>query len=236
MDDLESRVRHTGATRRRRLLQAALAAALLSAVLYAASTPLLTALGGLLIRADQPERVDTIVVLASSFDRVIEAAELYRAGYAPLVLLTRETRQPGEQSLIDRGIIEGTEERRRAVLVALGVPPDATGIIDGFAGSTADEARLFAGWVQQHPIRSVMIVTSPYHTYRSQVTFQRALERLDVRVLVRPSRLGRFRADRWWQSRDTLRDGVLELQRLIYYRLVELRRLTPAAPAASGVS
>ena len=201
---------------------------------YAVSTPLLTSVGNQLIHADPLERADAMIVLAPWLDRIIEAAELYRSGYAPLVLLTRESREQAEQLLIDRGVVESGEERRRNVLHALGVPLEAIVILDGYVSSTADEAVTFAEWARGRPVHSVLVVTSPLHSRRSRLTFVRALQNLRVNVVVRPSKLMQFRTDSWWQSRSTLRDGVLELQKLVYYRLVELPRLAAPGPARVG--
>lgn len=82
--------KHRRARRGVRLLRVAGMCALFAALLYAASTPLLTAFGEQLFHADLLQRTDVIIVLASSLDRVVEGAELYRAGYAPVVILTRE--------------------------------------------------------------------------------------------------------------------------------------------------
>jgi uncharacterized SAM-binding protein YcdF (DUF218 family) len=215
---------------RRRLL-AAVAAVLVALVLlvYAFSTPLLTAMGAALVHADPLERADAMIVLAPLIDRVVEAAELYRGGYAPIVVLTRETRDPAEQFLIDRGIVDSGEEGRRDILNALGVPLDAIVILDGVVNSTADEARGFADWAGHHAIRSVMVVTSPSHTARSRLAFLDALENLPIKVIVRPSRLDGFRSDTWWRSRGTLREGIVEWQKLVYYRLVELPSAAPGS-------
>ena len=213
-------------------LRLAAALALIAALLYGGSGPLLTALGSQLVHADSLERVDAMIVLAPWLERVMEAADVYRRGYAPLIVLTREVRDPAEQILIDRGIAQSGEERRRQILQALGVPADAIVVLDGFVGSTADEALAFAAWARSRPIGSVMVVTSPPHTARSRLTFLRALENLDIEVIVRPATLGRFRSDTWWHSRGGLRDGLLEWQKLAYYRLVELPRLVPPPPAA----
>jgi uncharacterized SAM-binding protein YcdF (DUF218 family) len=88
--------------------------------------------------------------------------------------------------------------------------------------STSDEARVFAQWAQGRAIRSALLVTSPPHTARSRLTFRDALRDTGIEVRVRPSTLDPFRADRWWQSRVTLREGVIEAQKLLYYRLFEL--------------
>lgn len=205
-----------------------------SVLLYVVSIPLLKAVGNQLVHADPLERADAMIVLAPSLDRVLEAAELYRGGYAPVILLTREERQPAEQLLLERGIVESGEDRRRKILHALGVPLEAIVILDDYVSSTAGEALRFAQWASDHPVRSVLVVTSPLHTGRSRLAFMKALENFHVKVVVHPSTLTRFRSDTWWQSRDTLRDGVIEWQRLVYYRLVELPRLVPPSPARVG--
>jgi uncharacterized SAM-binding protein YcdF (DUF218 family) len=200
---------------------------LLGALAYAGSSPLLTAIGDQLVHEDPPARADVMIVLAPWLDRILTAADLYREGYAPQIVLTRERRQRAEQMLIERTLVESGEDRRRKILHALGVPLDSIVILDGFVSSTVDEALRFAEWASGRPIRSVLVVTSPEHTRRARLAFMKALENLQVRVVVRPSSLTEFRRDTWWRSRSTLRDGVLELQKLVYYRLVELPRLVP---------
>jgi len=210
---------------------------LIAAVMtYALSPTLLTAAGDQLIHSDPLQHADAIVVLAPFLDRVMEAADVYRQGYAPLVIVTRGARDAGEQELIDRGILDSSEDRKRRALVALGVPNDAVVILDPLVDSTADEARAFAEWAARHPIRRVIVVTSPLHTGRSRLTFIRAVENLPIEVLVWPSSRNSFRRDSWWRSRDTFRDGLIELQKLIYYRLIELPRLAPAAQRPPNAS
>ncbi|MBI4265887.1 MAG: hypothetical protein HY657_16040 [Acidobacteria bacterium] len=119
-----------------RVLRYAAALVGVGLVLYALSAPLLTFMGEQLIHADPPERVDALIVLAPAWDRILEAAELYHAGYAPVVLVTREWREPAEQLLLDRGLVESGEERRRQVLRALGVPLEAIVVLDDFVAST----------------------------------------------------------------------------------------------------
>jgi len=205
-------------------------------LIYLVSPTVLTAVGGQLIHADPLERADAIIVLAPFLDRLMEGADLYRQGLAPAVILTRATRDAGEQELIDRQIIDSSEERKRRALIALGVPADAIVILDPLVDSTSDEARAFADWARRHPIRRVIVVTSPLHTGRSRLTFFRAVENLPIEVLVRPSTRNSFRSDTWWRSRDTFRDGLIEWQKLVYYRLIELPRLVPVEPISANVS
>lgn len=196
-----------------------------AALLYAGSAPLLTAAGNQLVHEDPVERVDVIIVLAPGLDRVIEAAQLYGAGYTPQIVLTREPPVRSIAFLRSAGVeVETGEDLRRRVLEELGVPASSIVVLKDIVTSTADEARAFARWASQRPIRSVLVVTSPSHTGRSRLTFQHTLRDLPLKVLVRPSKIETFEPDNWWRSRAGLRDGILEWQKLVYYQLVELRR------------
>jgi len=212
-----------------------IAAGLLAAALmtWALSPTLLTAAGSQLIHSDPLQRADVIVVLAPFMDRVMEAAELYRQGYAPVVIVTRASRDIGEQELIDRGVIKSAEDQRRDALISLGVPAASIVILDGLADSTADEALKFAEWAARRPIRRAIVVTSPPHTYRSRQTFIRAVENLGLDILVHPSSRHAFRGDTWWRNRGTLRDGISEWQKIVYYRLFELPRMAPPTSRSS---
>jgi uncharacterized SAM-binding protein YcdF (DUF218 family) len=222
--------------RRDRWIRRAAVIAALSVLLYVFSPAVLRAVGAQLIHADPLLHADVIVVLAPFLDRVIEAADLYRQGYAPIVIVTRGARDIGEQELIDRGILKSAEEQRRQALISLGVAPDAIVTLDQLADSTADEARFFAEWASRHPIRRAIVVTSPPHTARSRLAFMRATEDLGIEIRTWPSSHHPFQRETWWQSRGTLRDGLLEWQKLVYYRLIELPRLTPAAQRPANAS
>ena len=209
--------------RRRRWAGVLAAIAIVAALLAAFSTRVLTFMGDQLVHSDPLERVDAMIVLASGMDRIIEAAELYGDGYAPLIVLTRDPPESSAEFLRSRGIdVENSEERRQRILRALGVPESAIVVLGEPINSTADEARVFAQWSRGRSIRSLMIVTSPAHTARSRMTFADELQGRSIRVLARPSTLARFRSDTWWRSRDTLREGVIEWQKLVYYRLFDL--------------
>jgi uncharacterized SAM-binding protein YcdF (DUF218 family) len=199
-------------------------------LLYLLSPTVLTAVGAQLIHTDLLERADAEVVLAPLWERVLEAADLYQQGYAPLVVITRASRDAGEQELIDRGLIESSEARKRDALIALGVPQQSIVVLEPIVDSTADEARAFAEWAAGHSIKRVIVITSPFHTARSRLAFMRALETLQIEVLARPASRSSFRSDNWWRSRGSFREGLIEFQKLIYYRLIELPRTPPVAP------
>lgn len=210
-------------SRGRRIARWVVITAAVAVIGYALAMPLLRFAGRQMVDVDPPQRSDAILVTASSLDRVVEAAELYRQGYAPLVLLTLPPRDNAETFLLARGIaVDLNEVRRKRILEALGVPGDAIVFLPDLVGSTADEARAFAKWADGRPIRSLTIVTSPYHTGRTRLTFEHMLDGKPIAVRLHAATLIPFDPDTWWRDRDRLRNGIIELQKLVYYRLFEL--------------
>src|SRR5215475_2056085 len=78
-----------------------------------------------LTRTDALEKSAAIVVLSGAMpERALEAAEIYRSGYAPEVWITQPL-QP-KQAMQTLGIpFDGEEEYNRRVLVRQGVPQNA---------------------------------------------------------------------------------------------------------------
>ena len=125
------------------MLAATLAAvAVLGFLVYQLRAPLLTRVGELLYYEDPLEPADAIVVLGGGrLDRVVEAADLFAAGYAPTVVLTRLLEASVIAELQARGLGVSTElELRLEYLEALGVPQDATTVLQRVVESTQAEA------------------------------------------------------------------------------------------------
>src|SRR5260370_37561776 len=105
---------------------------LLAILGLAAGAVALTLLPAWLQTEDPPERADYIVVLDGDPLRYFVAAELFKAGYAPKVLLSNGRLLPpnrGDRLLGELGLpdIAPNEVRARA-LAHLGVPAEATGV------------------------------------------------------------------------------------------------------------
>jgi uncharacterized SAM-binding protein YcdF (DUF218 family) len=196
--------------------------AILGVILGAAATAFVLGAGRLLVASDPlPERADAIVVLAGSIaDRVLEAADLYRAGVAPRVVVTRERLPRGDWSLRAHGVrLPESSEQTLAALHALGVPPSATRIIPKRTSSTDDESRTIARWACARA-RSVVVVTSRYHTRRARLILRQAIDPA-VALAVRPSRHDPFTAARWWSDRRDAKAVLSELEKLAHFWLRE---------------
>jgi uncharacterized SAM-binding protein YcdF (DUF218 family) len=207
---------------RARLWVAALAAA-------AALAAVLAYAGRLLVATDPlPPTADAIVLLAGSIpDRTLEAVDLYRAGVAPRVVVTRERLPRGESRLRARGVrLPETGELTVGALRRLGVPPSAIVVLRRRTRSTESEAATIARWACARHQNSLVVVTSRYHSRRARLILRRALGP-DVRLTMRPSRYDGFSARGWWQDRRDAKAVLSEYEKLANYWLRERWSIAP---------
>ena len=154
-------------------------------------------------------------------DRLIEAADLYFADYAPLVgSQPGHPNRPGLMALRRRGVkVESTMEKQLRYFRELGVPASALTVLSETVISTDQEASLVARWAQNRDVQSLIIVTSRFHTGRSHFIFDRRFRDTGITIRIHPSRFKRFDPESWWRNRERLGEGVFEFQKLIFYRL-----------------
>lgn len=174
-----------------------------------------------MIQEDPIRTADAIVVLSGGVPaRELEAADLYREGVAPLILLPHDPESAAGARLRERGVaIETQLELRLRILRTLGVPDDAIAVLDPEIQSTDAEATLVAGFATAHRIRSLVVVTSGFHAGRVRYEYSKVFGPKQIAVAVRRSRADTSRPDDWWNTRVGLRDGLIEWQKLLWYRL-----------------
>jgi uncharacterized SAM-binding protein YcdF (DUF218 family) len=205
------------------------AAVLLFVVMLAGTVGACRRAGRFLVVSDPlPAHADAIVMLAGApAGRLLEAADLYRAGLAPRVVLTRERRPVAAVLLERRGTaIPDPHDVARSQLLALGVPADAVLVLPGRAYSTSSEARLIARWACHTGQRSLIIVTSPSHTRRARLILRRLLAP-PVSLVVRPAAADSFPSRHWWRHRRAGKLVLSEYQKLANYWLHERWQLAP---------
>ncbi len=175
--------------------------------------------GRFLCVQDSLQRADAILVLSGTFaERPLEAYDVYRHGYSPVIVLTREAPDGGQVALARRRVpLADRADLARDLLVRLGVPPDAIIILDGPHDSTADEARSFARLARRRAWRRVIVVTSKLHTRRARLAVTRELRDSGVAVLMRASRYDPADPLHWWRRRSDIRSTVFELQKFFAY-------------------
>ena len=193
----------------------------LGAAVYGLRAPLLAWVGRQLVHVDDPAASDAIVVLAGGDpERELEAADLYRAGYAPLIVMTHDPEEPVLDVLRARGIETASHlERRLRDVRAFGVPDEAIILLEPEIKTTMEEAKAIAAWARARRATSVMVVTSAYHTARARFALVRALRGSGVTVRLRAAGAEPYEPAELWQRRIALRNSLFESQRLLFYHV-----------------
>jgi len=171
-------------------------------------------LGRWLVVEDPLDHAQAIATLSGRMPlRALEAAKIYRAGYAPEVWLTHST-EPGK-SLQQMGLkYLGEEDYDREILIHEGVPAAAIHVLEPPILNTADEIVAIKFALNAAPLRTVIIVTSKPHTRRVH-TLWRVLTHGEGRIIVRASAQDPFDARHWWRNTADSLDVVREILGLL---------------------
>jgi uncharacterized SAM-binding protein YcdF (DUF218 family) len=190
--------------RRRRIVIGLAAVALLGAV------SCFFLVGRWLVVEDPLEKAQAIAVLSGRMPlRAMEAAKLYREGYAPKVWLTHST-EPGA-TLGAMGIpYAGEDIYNLRVLIHEGVPLEAIRVLEPPIVNTADEVAAISGAMAEEKDTTVLIVTSKVHTRRVR-TLWRRLSRSRGRAIVRAASDDPFEPGHWWRTTTDALDVVREV-------------------------
>jgi uncharacterized SAM-binding protein YcdF (DUF218 family) len=182
-----------------RKLSIALATLLvLGTSLYLLRAPLLRAAANLITVEDPLLPSDYILVLGGEpHVRPFHAADLYRRGVAPRILLIEVESQPAERL----GLIPHQNDVAKGVFRSYGIPDSAVVVVpfDEGVGSTRDEGRALASYFSRESARRITVVTSEYHTGRARFTLRRALRGtgVEVRISGAPND---FDTTNWWRD------------------------------------
>ena len=178
-------------------------------------------LGSFLAKEDALQYADAILVLSGSpMTRPLEGADLYLAGYAPRIVLTRDQPAGGMPALAARGILFISRvTRAHVVFLQLGIPHEAIVVPGRVHRSTAAEAVTLRELATREGWRRVIIVSSKYHLRRAGFALRRELRGTDIQIVMRSTRYEGFEPDQWWRRRGDIREIVCELPKLLAYLL-----------------
>lgn len=157
-------------------------------------------LGRWLIVEDPLKPARAIVVLGGGFPfRAMEAASIYKQGWAPEVWLTRPLAPAEEAALARLGLhLEGEETSNQLVLERLGVPSDAIRLLGGGAQNTVDEVRRVASELREIDGDRLILVTSKPHSRRVRAIW-RAVVRRPFHAAVRYPVDDPYDPGHWWR-------------------------------------
>lgn len=166
------------------------------------------------------EQADAVVVLSGSktlIERSNLAAQLFREGRTSKILLTNDNLRGGWSSAEQRNPF--FYETALVELRRQGVPATAIEVLDTPVGGTREEAALLRDYSRTHPIHSILIVTSAYHSRRALRTFRQAFAGSGVIVGMRGVEPGwqTPRPEVWWLHTRGWEMVAGEYFKLAYY-------------------
>lgn len=167
-----------------------LAIFVIATVVWFLRAPILTALGNSFIENDGPQKADAIVVMGGDNygTRIIKAAQLAEAGYAPYVIVSGPPILGEHESDIT---IHYAETK--------GYPASLFHALTSECNSTRTETAFIGKYLKSQGIRKILLVTSNYHTRRAAYLMRSQNPWLWVVVVAAPDRY--FTADGWWKTR-----------------------------------
>ena len=182
---------------------------ILPGVILFASLLIFFNIGRWLVVEDPLEKASAIAVLSGRMpSRALEAARIYREGYASEVWLTR-TIEPGASLQALFVPFTGEETYDRMVLMRKGVPESAIRVLDPPIANTADEMLAIGQALSKENQRTVIIVTSKVHTRRVKALW-RHFSSADGQAIVRGVSDDGFDPAHWWSNTADALDVVRE--------------------------
>jgi uncharacterized SAM-binding protein YcdF (DUF218 family) len=176
-------------------------------VIYFARGPLLRFAGESWIVEDPLEHSDAIIILSDDnfyADRATRGSQVFREGMAPLVVASGRRLRP------HAGIAELMEHD----LIERGVPKDKILRVPHDADNTREEAEALAQLAMQRKWKSVIVVTSNYHTRRARYIFEKIFP-AGVVIRVTGARDGDFDPERWWEKRISIKKFTREIAGMV---------------------
>jgi len=175
-----------------------------SLLALSAALAFMLGVGHWLVKEDSLQKANAIAVLSGNFPaRALEAASLYRRGYAREIWLTHPG--PESEALAEMGIHYPNEaDFNYQVLRRQGVPAKAIHILDAPVINTCDELDIISSALQQkNSSSSVIVVTNKAHTRRVHELWDR-FDSARGKIIVRGIANDDFQPSAWWtRSEDT---------------------------------
>lgn len=168
-------------------------------------------LGRFLVESDKLEKADAIAVFSGdSGARTERAVELLKEGYAEYLILS------GGKVYDDVTMAE----LMKSHAIKLGVDESKI-LIDDESSTTNENAEFTEDIIEENNLKSVIVVTSDYHTRRSKLAMEKALENTSidgekVEVTVTPSKEEKF-TTKWWTSGNSVLMVISEYLKLMGY-------------------
>jgi uncharacterized SAM-binding protein YcdF (DUF218 family)/glycosyltransferase involved in cell wall biosynthesis len=177
-------------------------------------SPLVWFAGNQLAVRHDPKNVDAIVVFSGDGEssyinqsyqrRTLDAIHYFKSGYAPLIILSSGK----DQTISEVEII-------RSLLINRQVPDQSIKILNKYPRSTFENVEMVKDILINNNIRSILLITSPYHSRRALWVWRKAMPELNVlapMVIDTPSI-----RPQWTASLDQIKVIIYEYAAIVYY-------------------
>ena len=154
-----------------------------------------------------PQASDAIVVISGDeqMARFQEGVSLYERGLGQYLVFSGAAYDNGTSNA----------DVMRDLAVKRGVPDRAI-FEEPLGGDTWGNAVYTRQVLEEHGLRSAILVTSPYHARRAKLTFDAAYAGSGIALSVHAAPDSQWRKLSWWQQPETRRLTFTELQKLAY--------------------
>jgi uncharacterized SAM-binding protein YcdF (DUF218 family) len=184
--------------------------------------PTLRKLGGLLVVDEIPSPSDAVVVLNTGIEfypRLIEAAEIYRQGLVPKVVINGNRKTDTLRELEAKGFTRCCPWYADAVrILAMGSVPqeDIIWISAEDAYDTVSEAEAVGRELIRHQLAKIIITTSKSHTRRARFIWKKIYgKQLTISMVAAKS--DPYDANNWWKDARQIRWVLAEYGAWFYY-------------------
>jgi uncharacterized SAM-binding protein YcdF (DUF218 family) len=167
------------------------------------------------IVSDEPEPADAIAVFGGGLEyRPFAAADYYRRGLAPKILVSNIGASPAERL----GVLQPHVRANSEILQKLGVPASAIEPFGDHLSDTFAEATALHEWAVRAGARRIMVPTDIFAARRLRWTLQHVFGN-DAAILVPAINTPDYQRDTWWTNERGVIGFQNEVLKYLYYRL-----------------
>lgn len=199
----------------RGFLALAVCLVILAAAGWIGRRPLLREAAALWIVSDMPAKADAAAVFGGGLEyRPFAAAEYYRRGLVPKILVSNIGASPAERL----GVLQSHVAANVEVLEKLGVPASA---IESFGSNLKDtyaEANALHDWALRTGAHAIIVPTDIFASRRLRWTLHHVFGN-DAVVLVPAVNVPDYNRDNWWKNENGVVTFQNEIIKYIYYHL-----------------
>lgn len=168
---------------------------------------------------DELEKADAIVVLsAGSPWRNKKGAELYHRGLAPTLITLGDSYYDHLLPALGERLTDA--ELNARILTQYGVPRPYILPLPAKVEGTYDEALILRRFIaQRDSMRSIILVTSGFHSRRAKWIFRKVLRDRPIKIMAVEAESPFFSAENWWQHERGVVAVFNEYIKFAYYWL-----------------